>query len=528
MAGGKETPRQKMIGMMYLVLTALLALQVSNSVLEKFIFINQSLESSIRENTSKNSETINRIVSAVKDNGNTARDKAVLGKAQEVREETSKIIKELDDLKALFVQMTGGTDEKGIPVGVKDIDEVGNYMINKKNGYELQKTLNTYAKYLEEKTGQEVAPIALDAKDHPFFKNDANQKMKDFPTLTFEATPMAAGMASVSQLQTEVLQREAEALEELARQVGASKVSFSNIFPVVKPESRVVAAGTKYVAEMFIAASSEGITPKMMVDGKEIPVVDGKGKVEFVATPGSYVKGEAKKTFKAAITYPLGGGRDTTFVETVEYIVAEPVMQIQSASVSALYNNCGNELNVQVPALGATYNPTFSGSGAQFFPGQEKGFVTVVPSGTPEVTLNVASNGNPIGSQKFKVRPIPKPEIVAYGVGGKVLDEKRGEPTLPRQITVKANPDDGFKTFLPKDARYRVTEMEITLARGSRPVAPPMKVNNETVDLSNLVAQARPGDRLVIDIKRVERMNFKDQREVVNMGLQVKQVSINQ
>ena len=36
MAGGKETPRQKMIGMMYLVLTALLALQVSNAVLEKF------------------------------------------------------------------------------------------------------------------------------------------------------------------------------------------------------------------------------------------------------------------------------------------------------------------------------------------------------------------------------------------------------------------------------------------------------------------------------------------------------------
>jgi hypothetical protein len=40
MAGGKETPRQKMIGMMYLVLTALLALQVSNAVLEKFAIIN--------------------------------------------------------------------------------------------------------------------------------------------------------------------------------------------------------------------------------------------------------------------------------------------------------------------------------------------------------------------------------------------------------------------------------------------------------------------------------------------------------
>ena len=44
MAGGKETPRQKMIGMMYLVLTALLALNVSTTVLDKFAFINKSLE----------------------------------------------------------------------------------------------------------------------------------------------------------------------------------------------------------------------------------------------------------------------------------------------------------------------------------------------------------------------------------------------------------------------------------------------------------------------------------------------------
>ena len=43
MAGGKETPRQKMIGMMYLVLTALLALQVNSAILLKFKFIDDSL-----------------------------------------------------------------------------------------------------------------------------------------------------------------------------------------------------------------------------------------------------------------------------------------------------------------------------------------------------------------------------------------------------------------------------------------------------------------------------------------------------
>ena len=57
MAGGKETPRQKMIGMMYLVLTALLALQVSNAVLEKFAIINETLTNLITEGDKK-SETI--------------------------------------------------------------------------------------------------------------------------------------------------------------------------------------------------------------------------------------------------------------------------------------------------------------------------------------------------------------------------------------------------------------------------------------------------------------------------------------
>jgi hypothetical protein len=58
MAGGKETPRQKMIGMMYLVLTALLALQVSNAVLEKFIFMNASLERMAYDYEEKNNQQV--------------------------------------------------------------------------------------------------------------------------------------------------------------------------------------------------------------------------------------------------------------------------------------------------------------------------------------------------------------------------------------------------------------------------------------------------------------------------------------
>ena len=65
MAGGKETPRQKMIGMMYLVLTAMLALQVSSAIIEKFILLNNSLEFSNSASNKINDATLQKIKSAV-------------------------------------------------------------------------------------------------------------------------------------------------------------------------------------------------------------------------------------------------------------------------------------------------------------------------------------------------------------------------------------------------------------------------------------------------------------------------------
>ena len=88
MAGGKETPRQKMIGMMYLVLTALLALNVSSTVLDKFAFINESLEKANAETSERNARTIIGMKSAAKDKGNRADDLKVVSDAEALRAET--------------------------------------------------------------------------------------------------------------------------------------------------------------------------------------------------------------------------------------------------------------------------------------------------------------------------------------------------------------------------------------------------------------------------------------------------------
>ncbi len=410
-----------MIGMMYLVLTALLALQVSNTILEKFIFIDQSLEQSAANTKVKNSGTVERIRSTVDEAGNRAEDVAVLKKAQAVRAKTSEVLASLDNLKEEFVTVTGGLDEDGNYKGGKEEAKIAEMMITGGGGEKLKKELNGYTSFLATTVGAKFEPIALDASENPVFQNDPEQKAKSFSEITFQSTPMVAGRASLTQFKTEVLNREAEALDALARQVGAADMKFDNIVAMVRPESNVVAAGTKYKADLFIAASSSAVSPVMTVNGKQIKVENGKGQVEFMASANKYDKeNRAEMKYKAAITVEQGGNKET-YEETFSYFVTKPVIQVQSQSVQALYLNCGNELQVNVPALGTSYSPAFSASGASAIKGKKTGQVTVIPTAA-KVALTVSSGGNRIGTENFKVRRVPKPSIEVFGPGKKAIN----------------------------------------------------------------------------------------------------------
>lgn len=515
MAGGKESPRQKMIGMMYLVLTALLALNVSTSVLEKFIFINTAFETTNSENGAENANKVAAIAKAVDDSGNREQDVAVMTKAQEVRAETKKVIAKLEEYKEELIEYTGGRDDNDNLKGKKDIDAASAIFVQGGKGDVLKEELNGYAQFLRDKTGmtvEQLRDIAKDAKEIPLFANDPNQKSKGFAELNFgHNTPMVGAVASLSQFQADVLLEETKALEHLATAVGAADLKFDKIIPMVKPVSKYVAAGTKYEADLFITAASSSIQPTMKVNGEEIPVEGGFGKVSFTATPGSYDKeGNARKTFIGEITLAQPGKKDTTFIDTIEYFVQRPVIQIQSASVQALYLNCGNELNVQVPALGTSYNPSFTVKGGSSVKGSERGQVTVVPKAA-KVTLSVSSNGNLIGKQEFKVKRIPKPEIKVLS-GSKEVDLKRGVKGAPRSLKLVAQADESFSAFLPKDAKFQVAGAEITLVRSGRAVVP-MKVSSPNVNMSKIKSQARPGDAIVIEIKKVKRKNFQGKIE---------------
>ena len=123
MAGGNN-PRQKMIRIMYLVLIAMLALNIDTAVLEKFVLINQSFEVTNEEKEIDNDRKLEAITSAVDDSGNRAEDIAVLEKAQNLRLEARELMSYMTLIKDSITNLTGGLDSKGKYKVYKDVDAV--------------------------------------------------------------------------------------------------------------------------------------------------------------------------------------------------------------------------------------------------------------------------------------------------------------------------------------------------------------------------------------------------------------------
>jgi gliding motility-associated protein GldM len=528
MAGGKETPRQKMIGMMYLVLTALLALQVSSAVLEKFAIINETMLGLKEETNRKNAATLNQIVAEAGKSQN-ARVVNARENAQKVRELTQTTLAGIEKVKMEMMKLSN-TDKINEGLINDHSSKVAAFMISTPAGKNFEDLLNDYTKQLKALSGMSDADfpsLAKRPKDMPLFASDEDHANKDFLTFTFESTPAIAALTSVTQIETEVLEYETRALDKLLTDAGIGKVSFDNMVPMVRTKSSVVAAGAKYEADLFISASSSSFNPEMFKDGQKLELFNDPsgvrmGKVEFTATAGSYDPKTllAKKTFLAQIKLP-----DTTLTTEVEYFVAQPVIKVTTGNAPTLYMNCGNFVNIEVPTLGTNYNPAFSAKGADIVKGDKPGKVTIIPS-QRKITVNVSNAGTPLGGVAFDVNPIPLPRYIIKDNAGKEVDKKLGvRGSSLTGLRVVPEPDENFKNAVPKDATYRIRSMEVIHARGASPINR-MNATNEVLDLGPWRSQFKAGDRIVIEIKTVTRRTYQGQDERVEVRNEVHNVDI--
>jgi gliding motility-associated protein GldM len=517
-----------MIGMMYLVLTALLALQVSSAVLEKFAIINETMLGLKEETNRKNAATLNQIVAEAGKSQN-ARVVNARENAQKVRELTQTTLAGIEKVKMEMMKLSN-TDKINEGLINDHSSKVAAFMISTPAGKNFENLLNDYTKQLKALSGMSDADfpsLAKRPKDMPLFASDEDHANKDFLTFTFESTPAIAALTSVTQIETEVLEYETRALDKLLADAGIGKVSFDNMVPMVRTKSSVVAAGAKYEADLFISASSSSFNPEMFKDGQKLELFNDPtgvrmGKVEFTATAGSYDPKTllAKKTSLAQIKLP-----DTTLTTEVEYFVAQPVIKVTTGNAPTLYMNCGNFVNIEVPTLGTNYNPAFSAKGADIVKGDKPGKVTIIPS-QRKITVNVSNAGTPLGGVAFDVNPIPLPRYIIKDNSGKEVDKKLGvRGSSLTGLRVVPEPDENFKNAVPKDATYRIRSMEVIHARGASPINR-MNATNEVLDLGPWRSQFKAGDRIVIEIKTVTRRTYQGQDERVEVRNEVHNVDI--
>src|SRR6185295_5480043 len=252
MSGGKETPRQKMIGMMYLVLTALLALNVSNAVLEKFAIIDDTLSKAVNDNNGPggiNEGKLAAIMNSKVEDKTGAKDKA-----QKVRDLTKSTIANLDDLKKkLSSEQDGKLIERAeLVTNTNNAEEI---MINHNKtevGVGYEKTLVNYVNELNKIMA--IKPpfpkLTRTALDYEEFK-EGPHKDKPFLEFAFEGVPTMAAVATISETQSEMLGYEAVALDSLKKRVSATVYEVDQLVPMVQAESNSLVAGTTYEGKLF-------------------------------------------------------------------------------------------------------------------------------------------------------------------------------------------------------------------------------------------------------------------------------------
>ena len=518
MAGGKETPRQKMIGMMYLVLTALLALNVSNAVLEKFAIIDNTLVNMIEENSITNENKLNGIL------GSTSLDPKVTAakaKAKEVRELSKAAIAYLDEVKKKMKMEPDGTAIEGENL-VTNLNRAEELMLDSQKpeeGIKFEESLVDYVTKLNKIMGfkKPFDPLNKKAQDYEEFKNNTNQLDKTFLQFTFEHTATIAAIATVSQMQTGIMEYEMVALDSLNAIAEGQVFKADKVFPMVRAESNTLVAGQEYSADLFIAAGSD-VPSVMFKDGSPLTVEKDPatglqmGKIKFRTSGGTYDKsGLADASYKVKIEI-----KGKLYEDIIRYKVARPVAKFESESASTLYLECGNEMSVSVQGLAESSGISLSAPGDQGkIVTQGPGKFVLIPT-RPQMDVRVSVNGAQIEVKSFKAKqvPMPTPKLM---VGNAAYDVKRGIP--PGSNVVRFVPEISDETFTrqnQKDAGYRIVSMTMQIT-GKTPIT----LNSGTIELNKY--GLRGGDSFSLYNVQVVRSTWDpgdDDRKPVNSKLE--------
>ncbi|MCQ2329744.1 MAG: gliding motility protein GldM [Paludibacteraceae bacterium] len=440
MSGAKncpETPRQKMIGMMYLVLTAMLALNVAAEILNGYKMVNSSLVDSITTTESR----VKGLITTMEymNEQNPVKTKEWLDKTYLVRDECDKMYGILQEFKEGIISAADGGDfekaksQPGFDVsrysmskpdnldGASNYAEVNQYETSKTGrGADLQNAIINFRKFVEKMFDNDTARTRvyeITFKTDKIYSDHAKDSV-DWVQGTFESMPAIAAVTMISKYQSDVRFAEEAMIQYFRSRTDAGDMRVNKITAVVIPDSKVVMQGGKYHAELALMAVDTTKQPDYYVNGQKLEncMIDrSAGAVGDVKYSGEIVVTNAEGE---RISYPFES----------EYSVTPPNATIANEEMNVVYRGYNNIMQIAVPGVSSS-KLSVSASGASFTRNGDN-WICKVEGGAAEINISVTANVDgknvSMGSKSFRVRSLPNPTAFIKLSNGDLFSADKG------------------------------------------------------------------------------------------------------
>ncbi len=498
MAAGQTNPlRQSMINMMYLVLIALLALNVSAEILNAFQTLGEGMDESLGSIEKRN----NDIMAQFQKQHENDPEKVgpFLDKAKKANRRSDSIINFIDGLQEKMVTTSGGRNAKGEIIGKKNMDVPSNIMLNKDNGKELKKRINQtrdffiglLKPYESINVNEFKSQITLGAE----VPEDEN---KTWSQLNFQMMPTIAAVTLLSKMKNDVRTAQSSTLERLIGAITAEEMSFDRLTAIIKNNNTSLAENSDFETEIMLGAYSSTVDPNIYVDGKEIEVENGKGKWKTVASS----PGQKEHDVKIQMLNPKTG--DTTIKKsTIKYDVFKSPAIISADKTNVIYKGIKNPVSASVSGYKPSQIRASITHGKLTGSNGDYNVLVNAESRKPKTTMNVSvktedGGTKNMGQKEFRIKPIPKP--TAYFGTKSSGNISTGAIDLVRAITARMP-----ESFLFEGIDYQVVSYKFVY-QPKNGNAKFESVNGPRLNsrVQNLLSNPSPGDQILvtnIDVK---------------------------
>jgi gliding motility-associated protein GldM len=461
MAGYKETPRQKMIAMMYLVLTALLALNVSKEILDAFLVVNKSMESTNESVTAKIREKYAQFENQYDMNQNKVGP--YWERAKNVRKEGQDLINYLDYLKYKLVEVSERKDSLEIMnkyyidtvingvhkkvlelriVPTKDkYDATTTYMMRERGNGEafiLSKKMSVYRDTVLNvmKLPWNSTKIGLITNIEGFTYHNADGMPQTWEAHNFYRTILAADITIINKIIAEVRSAEFNALNYLYASVSEKDFKFDNVEARVIPKSTYVFKGQKYEAEVLVAAydsktqleskvlqGATELTNQNIGRAKTIEGEDGKITLEFPTN----AEGLQKYAGIIEMREP-GTGILKQYTYDDSYYVAPPSLTVAPLKMNVFYIGVDNPVSISAAGLSKDQiNPVISMGKLKRNGDEWIVRIDKKPKGVNMATVSASAEIDgerlSLGKSDFRVKRVPSPNAEIAGISDGLIDK---------------------------------------------------------------------------------------------------------